>query len=922
MVAEEIEIIVTAKVEEAMKELEKMIPAIKEKMKQVQEAFSKVDTKAMTSKLHQAVNFMKKKMQDLKKSSENNEIAIKVNNKDAQKQISQIQKQIDSLQEKINARQMKLNVINPQIDKIVDDTRKSVTPEGIKPNDKAMDTTVNNALESNKDFTSLNSQAQKLYTEIEVYNKQLSEAKNKMSQLEQEISKTATTQSKLGSFFSAFKSKIEQAKTVAGRIGTAFKNVGSDIARCLNPINLIKNGAGAIENVVKNIGTKTKGVGTGIKSGIGTVLKYAAALFSLRSIYTTLSGCAQSWLSSQNAGAKQLSANIDYMKYAMGSALAPVIQFVTNLVYQLMKAVQSVAYALTGVNIFAKASASSYASMAGSAKKAKNETKSLSNIHSEINNVQSNDNSDSGSGGSLSPSFDLSGIENTPNSIIDAIKKGNWYEVGATIGEKLNEAMNNIPWDKIQNTAKNIGTNIAQFLNGFIATTDWNQIGNTVAQGINTAIYFVQSFVHTFNWTGLGSAVANTINGFFKNTNWGALGDTISTGIKGIFNSITTFFKEFDWSLVIQGLIDFCKNVDWNGIVDSMLEMLGSACASFVNLGMIIGEKINEAMDNAKEYFKEKIEECGGNVVEGIFKGIGDAIANIGQWINDHIFQPFIDGFKSAFGIHSPSTVMAEQGNYIMQGLLNGITNLVDNVKQIWENMRNTAIQKFIEIKNSISNIWQQVTNKTSETWQGIKNKVKEGAQGAWNGITSIFSNIPNWFRDKFSQAWQAVKNVFSTGGRIFDGIKEGILSGLKSIVNAIINGINRVISIPFNGLNSTLRAIRNAEIMGLRPFSWIGTISVPQIPRLAKGGVLTEATTVLAGEYSGAKTNPEIVTPQNIMRDTFEDVLSNYSGNNNDRPIYLTVNVGNQKLGQILLEDLRDRTRRTGKDIEALVGG
>lgn len=261
-------------------------------------------------------------------------------------------------------------------------------------------------------------------------------------------------------------------------------------------------------------------------------------------------------------------------------------------------------------------------------------------------------------------------------------------------------------------------------------------------------------------------------------------------------------------------------------------------------------------------------------------------------------------------------------GQNIIQGLLNGISSLVNKVTEIWNNIKNTAVQKFTDIKNSISNIWQQVTNKTSETWQGIKNKVKEGAQGAWNGITSIFSNIPNWFRDKFSQAWQAVKNVFSTGGRIFDGIKEGILSGLKSIVNAIINGINRVISIPFNGLNSTLRAIRNAEILGLRPFSWIGTINVPQIPRLAKGGVLTEATTVLAGEYSGARTNPEIVTPQNIMQDTFEDVLSNYSGNNNDRPIYLTVNVGDKKLGQILLDDLRDKKRRTGKDIEALVGG
>ncbi len=747
-----------------------------------------------------------------------------------------------------------------------------------------------------------------------------SEAKREIKGFRGTIENETTTKSNFSSFFDTFKSKMEQAKTIAGRIGIAFKNVGSDIARCLNPINLIKKGTGAIGNIIKNIGAKTKGVGTGIKSGIGTVLKYAAALFSLRSIYSTLSGCAQSWLSSQNVGAKQLSANINYMKYAMGSALTPIIQFTTNCMYQLLKAIQSVVYALFRVNIFAKASAGSYASMAGSAKKAKNETKSLSNIHSEINNVQSNDNSNSGSGGTTTPSFDLSRIDNTPNSIIDAIKKGDWYKVGSVLGQKLNDAMNSIPWDKIQNTAKKIGTNIAQFLNGFIETTNWNQVGNTIAQGINTAIYLVQSFVHTFNWSSLGSAIANAINGFFKNTNWGALGDTISSGIKGALNGITTFFKDLDWSFIVQGLIDFCKNIDWNGIVDSMFEMLGSAFASFVNLGMIIGEKINIALDNAKNFFQEKIQECGGNVVEGIFKGIGDAIANIGQWINDHIFQPFIDGFKNAFGIHSPSTVMAEQGNFIMQGLLNGITNLVDNVKQIWENIKNTAVQKFTDIKDSISNIWQQVKSKTSETWQNIKDKVKEGAQGAWNGITSIFGNIPNWFKDKFSQAWQAVKNVFSTGGKIFDGIKEGILSGLKSIVNAIISGINKVISIPFNGLNSALRKIKNSEILGVKPFSWISTIQVPQIPRLAKGGVLTEATTVLAGEYSGAKTNPEIVTPQNIMRDTFEDVLSDFNSSNG-QPVHVTI----QYLGKEIFDDTIDyinsKTRRTGKNTIVTVG-
>ena len=898
MTVEEIEIIVTAKVEEAMKELEKIMPAIKQAMKQAQEAFSKVNTKEIQKKLNSAINFMKKKMQDFKKSSENNEIAIKVNNKEAEKQITQLEKEIDSLQKKITGRQMKLDIINPQIDEILDKTKKEVTPEGVSPNDKALDKVINSRLDSNKDFKSLSSQADKLYTEIDAYNKQLNVAKLKMAQLKQEISNTATTQNKLSSFFSVFKQKVDQVKP---------------------SISNMKENFNGLPKITQNITNRIKNMGTGLKNGLGTILKYAGALFSLQTIYSTLSSSASAWLSSQNAQAKQLSANIDYMKYAMGSALAPVIQLVTNLVYQLMKAIQSVAYALTGVNIFAKASASSYASMAGSAQKAKNETKQLAGIHNEINNISDNSSGD-GEGGSITPSFDLSGIDNTPNSIIDAIKNGNWYEVGATIGKKLNDAMNSIPWENIQDTSKKIGDNIAQFLNGFILTTDWKEVGNTFAQSLNTIIYSGYSFITTFDWKQFGRAIGDSINGLFSNFDWSISGKCLSDGIKGIFDTITEFFNTFDWSIIVDGLLDFIIGLDWNSVSDAIFKALGSACASLVNLGMVIGEKINIALDNASKFFQEKIQECGGNVVEGIFNGIIEGLRNIGQWVIDHIFTPFINGFKSAFGIHSPSTVMTEQGRYIIEGLLNGITSLIDSVKQIWENIKENAISKFTDIKSSIYDIWQQVNNKTSEIWQNIKNKVKEGAQGAWNGITSIFGNIPNWFRDKFSQAWQAVKNVFSTGGKIFDGIKDGILNGLKSIVNAIITGMNKVISIPFNGLNSALRKIKNAEILGLKPFNWISTIQIPQIPKLAKGGVLTEATTVVAGEYSGAKSNPEIVTPQNLMRETFEDVFSDFNSSKG-QPIHITI----QYLGRDIFDDTIDyinsKTRRTGKNTIVTVG-
>ena len=179
---------------------------------------------------------------------------------------------------------------------------------------------------------------------------------------------------------------------------------------------------------------------------------------------------------------------------------------------------------------------------------------------------------------------------------------------------------------------------------------------------------------------------------------------------------------------------------------------------------------------------------------------------------------------------------------------------------------------------------------------------------------------MANWFGNIFGKAWQAVKNVFSSGGRVFDGIKEGILNGLKAIVNAIINGINKVVAIPFNGLNAALRAIKNVNIMGLSPFGWISTISVPQIPRLAKGGVLTEATTVLAGEYSGAKANPEIVTPQNIMRDTFEDVLSDFN-NSNGQPLHVTIQYLGRKIFDDTIDYINSKTRRTGKNTIVTVG-
>ena len=904
MTIEEIEIIVTAKVEEALQKFKEIAPTIQKSVKQAQEAFSKVDTKVMTNKLHQAVNFMKKKMQDLKKSSRNNELSIKVNNQDAKKQITQIEKEIDSLQKKITGRQMKLNVINPQIDKIVDDTRKSVTPEGINPNDKAMDTTVNNALESNKGFTSLNSQAQKLYTEIEIYNKQLSEAKNKMSQLKQEINQTSTTQNKLSSFFGVFKQKTEQVK---------------------NNMSNMKNSFKSLPKVTQNIYNNIKGMGAGLKSGLGNVLKYATALFSLRSIYSALSGSANAWLSSQNSQAKQLSANIEYMKYAMGSVFAPVIQYVTNLVYSLMKAVQSLVYAFSGVNIFAKATASSMKNASGSAKQT---SKSLSSVHSEINNVSDNKKSNT----SGTPNIDLSEVDKTPNKIIDAIKNGNWNEIGKMLGEKLNNAMSKIPWDKIQNTSRNIASGIAKTLNGFIGTTNWNQVGNTFAQGLNTAIYFAYTFVTTFDWKQFGQSIVDGINGFLYNFDWQTCGKTIGDFTKGLLDVIVVFIEQYDFQKFPNKIAECLGNIDWSGVAKRIFEILGAAIIKVSVIGAIInvGTVISNICNSAVEYFRGKIEECGGNVILGILKGIGDAIAGIGQWIYDNVFKPFIDGFKNAFGIHSPSTVMEEQGRFIIEGLKNGLLGIWDKVKQPFIDLKNNITNMFTEIKNSVSNWGNNVKTKVSECWINASNTVREKVTTLRNNISTGLNNakttVVNWGSNVKNTFTNLGRNASTWGKDLATNMATGIKNNIHKVTNAVTSVANKIKSFlhftepdegPLSNFHTYMPDMIDLMVSGIKSNTNKIKNEMENLAGTMSYTINTEAVTGIP------LTNPTI-KPVNVEANNMLDALSDiaYKENENNKPIYLTVNVGNAKLGQILLDNLRDMKRQSGKDIEALVGG
>lgn len=893
MTVEEIEIIVTAKVEEALKEFEKFLPAIREKLKQAEEAFQKIGTKKVKNKLQQAVNFMKKKIQDFKKSSENNEIAIKVNNKDAKKQITQLEKEIDSLQKKITGRQLKLDITNNALDKIRNDTNQSVIKEMPDAGNRQIKEETYKRLDGNANYNSLVKQSDKLNNEIEKYNELLNVAKSKMAELNQETKNTSAPSNKLKNLFGSFKQKIEQVKpSIIG----------------------IKNGFKGMPQITQSITNSVKNMGKSVKVGLGHVLRYAGALFSMQGIYSTLSSCASTWLSSQNAGAKQLSANIDYMKYAMGSAFAPVIQYVTGLVYQLLKAIQSVVYALFRVNIFAKASASSYASMAGNAKKAKNETKQLAGIHNEINNVQSNDNSNSGSGGTTAPNIDLSGIDSQMSPFMQKL-----YDFFKPLVDSWNKY-----GYQVQDAFKNAINGIGQAISAI-----WSSLETLFTNG---TIYSI--IANILNSIGkIGVAWANA----WKNDNNGT---KIIQGIANIIDNIT------------NAILNLVSSTGFQKFLDGVL-------SAFSGIVQLLDPIISGFSDMA-----EKILEIVFSTIGNVLKSIGDALQTIAQ--NETAVE-VLKSIGEAIAIVVSAIILWNGVQAILNGLMGLFTIITSPITLIILAITAAITAIILIIKNwgSISewfqNLWEKITDKLQETWNNVKdffvntfnsimdffvnkwNAIKEffinlcisiylKQQEIWNNIKNCISNIINAIKTTISNVLNGIKNIWNN---CWNGLKNtvtsifnGIWNTIKKVINSILGGIEGMANGVVNGVNLVIRTLNKLKFtipdwvpgLGGKTFGFnLSEMNKITLPRLAKGNVAYDKTLAIFGEYAGASNNPEITTPQNIMRDTFEDVLSNHEGNG--QPVHVTI----QYLGKEIFDDTIDyinsRTRRTGKNTIVTVG-
>ena len=347
--------------------------------------------------------------------------------------------------------------------------------------------------------------------------------------------------------------------------------------------------------------------------------------------------------------------------------------------------------------------------------------------------------------------------------------------------------------------------------------------------------------------------------------------------ITGIITAVTTALAGMSAAEVVAAAKTWLLNA---AMAANPIGLVVTAIAALVAAFVVLWNKSEKFRNFWKGLWKEikaTVEKYIGAVVD-FFKNAWERIKAVWTVVTAFfeaiwngikaIFEPVIDWFKEKFE-NAWNAIKA-----VWLFVHTFFEEIWNNIKAIFEPVIDWFKEKFETAWNTIKAIWTVVTEFFGDIWNGIKETfssvgdwfsekfetavnnikavfsvIKNFFSGVWDGIKSVFGGVADWFHDVFSKAWQKVKDVFSTGGKIFTGIKDGIVNAFKTVVNGIIRGINKVIKIPFEKINSMLDIIQGIEVLGVEPFKWLsGRLGIPQIPELAKGGIVKNRS-FIAGE-------------------------------------------------------------------------
>lgn len=369
--------------------------------------------------------------------------------------------------------------------------------------------------------------------------------------------------------------------------------------------------------------------------------------------------------------------------------------------------------------------------------------------------------------------------------IYDAIHSIDWASLGAFFADGVNGLVDSVDWDLFGRLLADRFIIEFELLGGFLSQLDWTSVFNAFIDGFSGFFHELSDWIATVDWTGVGKLLTDKLSDALQNVEIEKLARVFFNFITDSINAVSDFLAGTDSYQLGQDLVDFAiravTSVDWAGLAQAIGRFFGEA---FIEALDFMGGLVSRIAD----YFEKKVAEgpfdnVGLNIVYGIYHGIQDAITNVAAWIVENVFNPFINGFKSAFGINSPSTVMAEQGGYIIAGLKKGITDAISSVTE-------TAKKILSAIKSAFDNfsLFDIGKNLIQGLIDGVNNMIETAKNAVANVGTAVIDKVKNVL------GIHSPSTVFAEiGGYIAQGLANGITSAISYVTTAMQGVVDAV---------------------------------------------------------------------------------------------------------------------------------
>lgn len=347
-------------------------------------------------------------------------------------------------------------------------------------------------------------------------------------------------------------------------------------------------------------------------------------------------------------------------------------------------------------------------------------------------------------------------------------------------------------------------------------------------------------------------------------------------------------------------------------LLDSATQLINGVVAALPSLITVLAEQapmIIETLINGLVQNIPALVEAAAQLVAGIVTGLINSIPALLQGVVE-LGRALLNAFLGFFGIHSPSTVMEEAGTNLVQGLINGIANMISDVTTAISNVANA-------IKETLSNAWNNVKERASEAWQGIKttvtdkfsslktslttgvtnlgsvlstkwNSIKATASTVWGGISSTVSNIWGNLKtnvsNKASEMWNNVTSRFEA---IRSGISEKITSA-KDTVSNMIDRIKGFFDFSWSLPHLKLPHLSITGSFGITPPS-VPHFSIEWYKKAMDNAMILNGATIFGQNgntlLGGGEAGPEVVVGAGTLMEMIREASG---GQNND----ITINV------------------------------